>query len=119
MSSRVLVFEAREGGAFRISLTYETADGVGKSSARTDTYHGRFVELVRGERVVQTMSFETEDPAMKGEMKTTFSLRHVSGGTALEVSHEGVPAGISPKDNETGWRMALEKLGRLVEGRAR
>jgi hypothetical protein len=26
-----------------------------------------------------------------------------------------VPAGVSPADNETGWRMALDKLVALVE----
>jgi uncharacterized protein YndB with AHSA1/START domain len=49
MSSRVHVFEPREGGSFRVSLTYETATGTGKTTAHTDTYHGRFVKLVPDE----------------------------------------------------------------------
>jgi hypothetical protein len=33
--------------------------------------------------------------------------------------HDDVPLGVSPADNETGWRMALDKLAALVEaGRA-
>ena len=33
MSCRVHVFEPREGGTIRISLTYEEAAGIGKTSA--------------------------------------------------------------------------------------
>jgi hypothetical protein len=33
----------------------------------TDTFHGRFVELVPDERVV-VVEFETADPALRGEM---------------------------------------------------
>jgi uncharacterized protein YndB with AHSA1/START domain len=47
MTSHVHAFEGCEGGRFRISLTYESPAGVGKTTAHTDTYHGRFVELVR------------------------------------------------------------------------
>src|SRR5215213_5507528 len=46
MTSHVHAFEAREGGSFRISLTYDTPTGTGKTTAHTDTYHGRFVKLV-------------------------------------------------------------------------
>jgi uncharacterized protein YndB with AHSA1/START domain len=45
MSCRVHEFEAREGGAFRISLTYDAPDRAGKTAPNTDTYRGRFVEL--------------------------------------------------------------------------
>jgi uncharacterized protein YndB with AHSA1/START domain len=54
MSIHIHHFEPHMGGRFRISLTYEGGFGVGKSSARTDTYYGRFVELVPNERVVET-----------------------------------------------------------------
>jgi uncharacterized protein YndB with AHSA1/START domain len=46
MTSRVHLFDAREGGRFRISLTYDDRSGAGKTTAHTDTYHGHFVELV-------------------------------------------------------------------------
>jgi uncharacterized protein YndB with AHSA1/START domain len=68
MTSHVHSFDAREGGAFRVSLTYDAPTGTGKTSAQTDTYHGRFVRLVPGEQVVQGVEFETADPALQGEM---------------------------------------------------
>lgn len=115
MTSEVHDFESREGGFFRISLTYDDGSGAGKSSAHTDTYHGRFVKLVPDEMVVETMEFESSDPSMQGEMTVTFTLSDADGGTGLLAVHEGVPAGVSPADNEAGWTMSLDKLAKLVE----
>ena len=68
MRSEVHAFEPREGGSIRISLTYDAPTGAGKTTAHIDTYHGRFLRLVPDEQVVQSMEFETENPAMQGEM---------------------------------------------------
>jgi len=116
MTSEVHGFDAREGGAFRVSLTYEDPTNAGKTSAHTDTYHGRFVKLVPGQQVVQTVEFETEDPSMRGTMTITFTLSDADGGTDLFAVHEGLPRGVSTGDNELGWRMSLGKLAALVEG---
>ncbi len=119
MTSHVHEFEGREGGSFRISLTYDAPAGKGKTTEHTDTYHGHFVELIPNEQVVEVMEFETTDPAMRGEMTITFMLEEAEGsGTDVLAIHENVPSGISPADNETGWRMSLEKLARLVEVQA-
>jgi uncharacterized protein YndB with AHSA1/START domain len=115
MTSRVHVFDAREGGAFRISLTYDEQTGTGKTNAHTDTYHGRFVKLVPNEQVVEEMEFETADDSMRGEMTVTFTLTDAGGGTDVLAVHDNLPPGLSPADNETGWRMALDKLAALVE----
>jgi uncharacterized protein YndB with AHSA1/START domain len=115
MTSQVHEFDAREGGVFRISLTYDAPTGTGKSTAHTDTYHGRFVKLVPNQQVVQVMEFETADEAMRGEMSATFTLAEADGGTELLAVHDNVPPGIAPADNELGWRMSLAKLARLVE----
>src|SRR5215210_3187310 len=74
MTSHVHAFDARESGSFRISLTYDTPTGTGKTTARTDTYHGVFVKLVPNEQVIEMMEFETADPAMRGEMLVTLTL---------------------------------------------
>lgn len=115
MTSHVHEFDAHEGGAFRISLIYDSPGEQGKTHGQTDTYHGRFVELEPNEKVVQVMAFESDDTAMRGEMTVTFTLREVNGGTEVSAVHENLPLGISPDDNETGWRMSLVKLARLVE----
>src|SRR6266496_5572519 len=116
MTCHVHAFDAREGGSFRISLTYDAPSGTGKTTAHTDTYHGRFVKLVPNEQVVEVDEFETEDPALQGEMTITFTLADAAdGGTDLFAVHEGLPPGVSPADNEYGWRMSLGKLAALVE----
>jgi uncharacterized protein YndB with AHSA1/START domain len=115
MSSQVHTFDPREGGAFRISLTYDAPTGTGKTSAQTDTYHGRFVTLVPDEQVVEVVEFETEDPALQGEMTISFTLTDAGGGTDVVAVHDGLPPGLSTADNETGWRMSLANLAALLE----
>ena len=115
MTSQVHDFNACEGGAFRISLTYDAPTITGKTSAHTRTSHGRFVKLVPNKKVVEVVEFETTDPAMRGEMTITFSLVDSNGGTDVIGVHDGLPPGLSPADNEKGWRMSLGKLANLVE----
>ena len=115
MTSHMHAFDAREGGLFRISLTYDAPTGTGKTTAHTDTYHGHFVKLVPNEQVVEVMEFETADATMRGEMMVTFTLTEADGGTDVLAVHDNLPPGVSPADNETGWRMALDKLAALVE----
>lgn len=115
MSSHVHVFEPREGGAFRISLTYDEPTGTGKTTAHTDTYHGRFVKLAPNEQLVEAVEFETTDPALRGEMTITITLADADGGTDVLAVHDGLPPGLSAADNEAGWRSSLAKLAALVE----
>ena len=115
MSCRVHEFDAREGGSIRISLTYDAPASTGKTTSHTDTYHGRFVKLVPNEQIVEVDEFETDDPAMSGEMTVTLTLTDADTGTDVLAVHDNLPRGVSPADNETGWRMALDKLAALVE----
>ena len=115
MSCVVHEFDAAEGGAIRVSLTYDAPDRAGKTEGRTDTYRGRFVRLVRNELVVEADEFESDDPALRGEMTITIRLSDAPGGTELVAVHEGLPDGVSPADNEVGWREALARLAALVE----
>ncbi len=117
MTSQVHAFDAREGGSFRISLTYDAPTGTGKTTAHTDTYHGRFAKLVTNEQVVEVVEFETTDAALRGEMTITISLADADGGTDVFAVHDGLPPGLSTADNETGWQMALAKLAAFVEAR--
>ncbi len=114
MRSVVHEWEPRPGGRFRVSLTYET-EARGKTHGHTDTYAGRFVELVAGERVVEALEFETAREDLRGEMTLTTTLTPVPGGTEVAVDHEGLPPGVAEADNRTGTEMALAKLAALLE----
>jgi uncharacterized protein YndB with AHSA1/START domain len=113
MRSHVHQFEAREGGHFRVSLTYDTPGSAGKSAERTDTYHGRFLSLVPDQRVVEQFEFETADPALQATMTMTTTLAASGAGTTVTILHEGIPDVIPAADNETGSRMALDNLARI------
>ena len=43
------------------------------------------------------------------------ALTDVDGGTEILIVHDGIPDSVPPADNETGTRMALDNLARLVE----
>jgi len=105
MRSEVHEFEPRVGGRFRVSLTYDAPDAVGKSSTHSDTYSGHFEELLQGHRIIECLEFETDDPRMQGGEGT---------GTRLTAVHENLPAGIAPADNEAGWHDSLTKLATLL-----
>lgn len=117
MRAEVHAFDAREGGAYRMSLTYtEPGDeGLGKSTSNTDTFEGRFAEVVENERVVELIRFSSPDPRFSGEMRMTTDLTDAAGGTTVTIRCDGIPAGIKPSDNEDGSRMALDNLARLME----
>jgi uncharacterized protein YndB with AHSA1/START domain len=115
MTSQVHTFDAREGGAFRISLTYDAPSGQGKTSGATDTFGGHFVTLVPDSLVVWSVAFESPDPALRTDMTISFTLVDAGDGTDIVAVHEGLPASVSAADNEQGWRMSMGKLARLVE----
>ncbi len=99
-----------------MSLRYDAPDPSvrGKASGDTDIVEGRFVELVPNERVVQIVTFESDDPAFSGEMKMTWSLRSVAGGTEVSMICENVPEGISAEDHAAGLSSTLDNLAGFV-----
>lgn len=117
MRAEVHAFEPWEGGAFRVSLTYEAPTAAGKTTAHTDTYAGHFASLVPNERVVERLQFETSDPKLQGEMQITTDLLPEGGGTRVVVVHDGVPEAVTPADNERGWRDSLARLAALLAPR--
>ncbi len=88
LKGRILAFEPRRGGAYRVTLSYDTPDhsAPGKSSAHEDVVEGRFVELVPNERVVQCFEFQSDDPAYAGTMTMTWALTPTSRGAPRSPS---------------------------------
>jgi uncharacterized protein YndB with AHSA1/START domain len=117
MTGEVHTFDPHEGGAFRMSLRYRDPahSPRGKTSGDTDTFQGRFLELVPYRRIVQRVVFESDDAAFAGEMTITWTLADVGAGTEVTVLCEDIPPGIRPEDNEAGSRSSLQKLAAFVE----
>ena len=98
--------EATVGGTHRMSFRNFTT---GASHA----FGGEYRELVPGERLRYTDTFDAPGPA--GEMQVTVKLRQVSVGTEIEIEQAGVPDAIPPEACYLGWQQSLENLARLVE----
>ncbi|MDW6025548.1 SRPBCC family protein [Mesorhizobium sp. BAC0120] len=116
MSGHIDRFDPREGGTYRMVLTYDEAEHTGgKTSVNSDVVEGRFIELVPNERVVHVVEFESDDPAFSGEMKMIWSLAAAPGGTEVTMIAENVPTGIRPEDHEMGMSSTLANLAACVE----
>ncbi|KGF66740.1 hypothetical protein LL06_26385 [Hoeflea sp. BAL378] len=97
--------DAKVGGSHRMSFRNFT-------TGHSHAFGGTYLELVPGERLVYTDSFE--DPNLPGEMRVTVSLKAVSVGTELSIEQQGVPDVIPPEACYLGWQDSLDKLARLV-----
>lgn len=98
--------DAKVGGKHRMSFrNFTTGD--------SHSFGGTYIELVPGERLVYTDSFD--DQNLPGEMRVTVTLKAVSVGTDVMIEQEGVPDMIPPEACYLGWQDSLHKLAKLVE----
>lgn len=121
MTAKIHAFDAQVGGGYQMSLYYPASDqeAHGKSAEREDRYTARFVELTPPAKIVQAISFDSDDPAFAQEMIMVITFEEQTGGTDVTIAYENVPSSIRPEDNEAGTRSSLHKLARYVEQRAR
>jgi len=103
---KVEQLDARVGGQFRMSFR-------NFSTGSSHTFGGTYLELVPGERIRSTDTFD--DIHLPGEMVTTVTLQAVSCGTELHVVQESIPEAIPPELCYLGWQESLDHLARLVE----
>ncbi len=73
------------------------------------------MKLVPDVQVVEVVEFETDNPAMRGEMTISITLADADGGTEVLAVHDGLPSAVPPADNELGWQQSLTRLAELVE----
>ncbi|MFC7396076.1 SRPBCC family protein [Chelatococcus sp. GCM10030263] len=98
--------EPSVGGTFKMSFRNFT-------NGQSHAFGGEYLELVPGERVRYTDTFD--DPNLPGEMRVTVTLKKVSVGTEVDITQEGVPDLIPPEACYLGWQESLRNLARLVE----
>jgi len=117
MSGRFERFDAYPGGSYRLVLTYADASAApGKTTADTDVVEAEFVDIVPDARVVQAVTFVSDDPAQAGTMTMTWEVTAVEQGTLVEFRAENVPAGISAADHAAGLSSSLANLAQHLEG---
>lgn len=116
MSGEMQAFDFRDGGAYRMRLTYnDEIGGSGKTSPNADEVEVRFLRLVPGRRIEQAVTFDSEDPRFSGVMRMTWCFIPAASGTEVSVRCENVPAGISAEDHAAGLASTLENLAKFVE----
>ncbi len=116
MTGKFDVFEPWPGGRYRMTLTFTGAHATaGKTSADADTVEGQLVELIPGERIVQTAGFESDDPAYAGTMTMTWTLQAIPEGTEVTITARDVPSGISAEDHARGLASTLANLAAFLE----
>jgi uncharacterized protein YndB with AHSA1/START domain len=103
---KVHELDAKVGGRHRMSFTnFSTGNG--------HSFGGTYLELVPGERIRYSDSFE--DAGLPGEMTTTITFRTVSCGTEMQIVQENIPEMIPAEQCYMGWQQSLVLLGKLVE----
>ena len=105
-TGRVLSMDACVGGSYRMQFT-------NFSNGQSHAFGGEYLELVPGERIVHTDSFD--DPNLPGEMRTTITFRPVLVGTEVTAVQEGLPAVIPTEMCYLGWQESLQLLALLIE----
>jgi uncharacterized protein YndB with AHSA1/START domain len=116
MTGEILYFDFREGGSYRMRLTYAAPQqGRGKTSEDSDEVEVRLTKLEDGRRIEQEVNFESEDPSFSGVMRMIWTFQPQDEGTLVRIRAENVPEGIRPEDHDAGLNSSLEKLARLVE----
>lgn len=115
MTARLCEFDARVGGGYRMTLTYrEPPEGGGKTNGDSDEVTVRFLALEPTRKVVQEVSFASDDPAYDGTMTMTWSLAVAADGTEVTVRCDDVPPGIDPEEHLTGLAESLSQLAEYL-----
>lgn len=116
MRGRFERFDLRDGGSYRLVLTYDDATGApGKTDADSDVSEVRIARVVADELIEQLVDFDSDDPAFEGTMRMTWSLRDADGGTLVEFEARDVPVGVRARDHAEGLTSSLANLAAHLE----
>lgn len=116
MSGRFERFDMRDGGSYRLVLTYDNPSGEpGKTSVDTDVSEVQITRIVPGERIIQEVTFESDDPAFREPMQMEWTLHDDAAGTTVEIEARNVPDAIRASDHAEGLTSSLSNLAAYLE----
>jgi uncharacterized protein YndB with AHSA1/START domain len=115
MSGRFDWFDARPGGGYTLTLTYDDEATRGKSGKNTDVVEVRFTAVEEPRQLVEEADFVSDDPNLAGTMTMSWSLEPVDRGTLVTITATDVPDGISSEDHVTAFASTLSNLDMYVK----
>ncbi len=116
MTGKIHDFDLKIGGSYSMSLFYNDNKTEGKTSENEDRFSATFIELKPYEKIVQSINFKSDKREFTEEMIMEIFLEETKGNsTKVTIIFKNIPAGIDPKDNETGTAQSLEKLAHYVD----
>ena len=116
MTGRFDSFDAREGGGYKLVLTYVEAPAQrAKTTTDSDVVEARFVGIVPGVRIVQEVDFVSDDPDFEGTMTMTWELSRTDSGTRVAIRADDVPPGITAEDHAVGLASSLDNLSDYLD----
>ncbi len=117
MTGKVHNFDLKIGGGYQMSLFYPPSEkeNRGKTSGKEDRFTSRFVELTPHRRIIQAITFDSDNMAFSGEMIMVVTFEVQAKGTKVTFLFKNIPSGIRLEDNKTGTRLTLKKLTHYVE----
>lgn len=117
MKGKIGKFDLRVGGGYDMCLLYPESEtnAKGKTTSKEDRYRTKFIQLIPGQRIRQSIHFDTNEKEFQGEMIMDVTFKVENDGTLVTIKFENIPDGISTKDNEEGTESSLQKLAALFE----
>lgn len=117
MTGKVHNYKFEVGGGYEMSLYYpqEEKKMKGKTNDKEDRFTTAFVEIIPNEKIVEIVSFDTQDPDFQEKMTTEVILEPIDDNTMVTFLFRNIPRGIKPEDNEAGTISSLKKLAEYVE----
>lgn len=116
MRAEIYRFDPRAGGGYRMAFVYEDASIAGKSGDNADVFSAEYLDLVPNRRIVERVTFQSDDPAFAEPMTVTTTFTPEAGGTRVTSTLENVSPAIGEADHQAGIASSLENLARYVGG---
>lgn len=109
MTCDIAEFSFREGGRYRLTLTYAEQSATERAATIPTSCKGSLPSWLRIREWCTS-----DDDAFAGAMRMTWELSPENSGTHVAVTAEDVPPGIPPEDHAMGLRSTLENLARYL-----
>lgn len=107
MTAEVAIKEIRTGGRYRVTLHHENGDSF--------TVQGKYLEVVKPERLVFTHSWVGDDDRPGPEMLVTITFSEVDGRTKMTLKQEGFSSVESRDGHKLGWISQMDRFATYVD----